>query len=126
MAIIWGLLANVPDSIVATETGTTADFFSMNSFDLSKLIDISALELFKKEYREECDNDLKQADLNLRICRQEKETLRNSLEKLASKIQTHPLELEKADDRTCRWQLTAMIAITLIPVTAAICHYLRF
>jgi len=126
MAIMWGLLANVPDSIVAAKPGTTADFFAINSYDLSTLIDIPAIELFKKGYRQECDKELQQAELNLRRCKQETETLRINLEKLADKIQGHPLELEKAHDRTFWWQLTAMIAITLIPVTAAICHYLRF
>lgn len=51
MAIMWGLVANVPEEIAQSKVLGVKEFFEINTFDLSKLIDTSALEQYETDCR---------------------------------------------------------------------------
>lgn len=51
MAIVWGLVADVPDSVAQSKVLGVRDFFQINAFDLSMLIDTTALEQYESDCR---------------------------------------------------------------------------
>jgi hypothetical protein len=58
LAVIWGQLGDVPESLVQTEVVSVADFFAICAYDVSKLIDVPALELYKRSFRLEVEAEI--------------------------------------------------------------------
>lgn len=51
MAIIWGLVADVPESVAQSKVLGVKDFFEINAFDLKNLINTTALEQYESDCR---------------------------------------------------------------------------
>lgn len=70
MAIIWGLVADVPETVAQSKVLDVKDFFQINAFDLSKLINTTALEQYE-------------SDCRLRIESQSRESFRSAQDRIA-------------------------------------------
>jgi hypothetical protein len=61
LAIFFGQVADVPDSVAQTEIVSVTEFFNISTFDLSKVLDVSSLERFKADYKKSVDAKLREA-----------------------------------------------------------------
>ena len=60
MAIIWGLVADVPETVAQSKVLDVKDFFAINACDLSKLINTTALEQYEMDYRMKIDIEFRE------------------------------------------------------------------
>lgn len=61
MAIVWGLVADVPEAVAQSKVLGVRDFFAINAFDLSKLIDTTALEHYESDCRVQIENQYRES-----------------------------------------------------------------
>ena len=61
MAILCGIVADVPESVAQSKVVDVKDFFAINAFDLSKLIDTTALEQFESDCRIQIENQSRES-----------------------------------------------------------------
>lgn len=123
MAIVWGLLANVPGNIIQTKPGTITDFFSINSYDLSKVIDFKTLDLFKIEYSEECEKKMSDTHHTLEKLQDQISDLNQLNNELLQNNQELQQQLEGAYENAYRWQMAALVCIVLSAVVLGISYY---
>jgi hypothetical protein len=61
MAILWGLVADVPETVAQSKVLAVRDFFQINAFDLNKLIDMTALEQYESDCRVQIENQSRES-----------------------------------------------------------------
>lgn len=61
MAILWGLVADVPETVAQSKVMAVRDFFEINAFDLSKLINTTALEQYEYDCRNRIENQSRES-----------------------------------------------------------------
>ena len=61
MAIMWGLVADVPETVAQSKILDVRDFFQINAFDLSKLINMTALEQYESDCRNRIENQSRES-----------------------------------------------------------------
>jgi len=120
MSIFWGQTADVPESVAQSKILSVQDFFDVNAFDLSKILDVPALEHFKSDYRKTVDGEMRAAVSSM----QAERAARLIAEKRAEAAELQSAEIQAAllqeNEGANRWQLIALAAIALIPVMAVL------
>jgi hypothetical protein len=61
MAIMWGLVADVPDKVAQSKVLGVKDFFEINTFDLSKVVNTTALEQYESDCRIQLENQSRES-----------------------------------------------------------------
>ncbi len=123
-AIFWGQVADVPETVAQSRIMEVKDFFAINSFDLSKIIDVPALERFKSDCQKTADAEVKtaqerslSAQKRISTLEAEKEELELQNKKLALKNE----EARKAEidhhNRAEAWKLSAVVASAVVFLT---------
>ncbi len=115
MAIIWGLVADVPETVAQSKVLDVKDFFAINACDLSKLINTTALEQYEMDYRMKIDIEFRE---RLKLAENRSLCLESSLSKSeererAAEQDKLSLSAEAVRDhnRAETWKLLAAVAL---------------
>lgn len=116
LAIIWGQIADLPDNIAQTQILPVTDFFAICACDLSRLVDVSALERFKLDYQKQQEAEMsgiRQNRIAIELRTASLETERQELKKQFDKKHS---EMVRESNRAEFWKVVAFAALVLAVV----------
>jgi len=113
LAIITGRVADVPDTFVQTEVVSSQEFFRICAYDVSKLIDLGALELFQQAFKRQIhqEMDTKQQELG-RLTRSVAKLMEDR-EHLVSELAIVKESETRYYNSSHRWRLVSAILVAL-------------
>lgn len=130
MAICWGLVANVPESIAQSRILETKEFFSINAFDPAKILDVPALERFKADHRKHVAGEWQafqhQAESRAADLERERANLASACKKLGDDLQAQQRRAVAQHNRAEVWKVAALGSLCLIPVGLLILRWVGF
>ena len=126
MAICWGLVANVPESIAQSRILETKELFSINAFDLTKIVDVPALERFKTDQRKNLSEEWhafqRAAESRTADLERERANLASACKKLGDDLQAQ----QRRAVAQQVWKVAALGSLCLIPAGLLILRWVGF
>ena len=116
MSIFWGQVADVPLSVAKSEICSLSDFFAINSFHLTDVIDVSSLELYKLDYARELDKQLAVADRRLRDAEKKGTLLESLLSESEAEKESYRHKSNDFQNRSEWWKFIAFGLLALSPI----------
>jgi hypothetical protein len=120
MAIIWGLVADVPESVAQSKLLGVRDFFEINAFDLTKLINTTALEQYESDCRIRIENQSRESSRLAQERIAGLETVLRSYEDRARAVEQEKIalgaEAVRDHNRAETWRLIAAVALVACAV----------
>lgn len=127
MAICWGLVANVPPSIAQSRILEVKDFFAINAFDMTKIVDVTALERFKADHSKQVAGDWqtfkRQTEGRTTDLERERAGLAATCQKLGEELNTQRRRAVAQHNRAEAWKVAALSAVCLIPIALIILRF---
>lgn len=111
--LFWGQVAELPPSLVLTEDITVQEYIALAKFDLSQVIDLPALELFKREFVREFQ---KQNPTKLPIISQHlpgEVANKDAIVVLTKKLQAAQKSADSYQLKANNWALIAVVAVII-------------
>ncbi len=127
MAICWGLVANVPTSIAQSRILETKDFFAINAFDMTKIVDVPALERFKADHSKqvagEWQSRQRQAESHAADLERERARLASAYQRLGDDLAAQQRRAVAQHNRAEAWKVAALSSLCLIPIALVILRF---
>ena len=124
MAVVWGLVADVSESVAQSQICEVKTFFDINAFDLTKVIEAPALERFKIDYRERVAGEWqalqRRAETRVADLERERDELAGVARQLGEDLQAQQREAVAEHNRAEAWRLAAGAALVL----GVVAHFL--
>lgn len=129
MAIFWGVVADVPETVAQSQILETYTFFEINSFDLSKVIDVPALNRFKLQYRQEMEENAKasrrSAEVSIAALEAERVQLLEKCNSMDNELHARRNEEIAQHNRAEHWKfLTACAGFLGFVIALVLRHFL--
>jgi hypothetical protein len=86
MAVCWGLVADVPESVAQSKICEVRDFFAINAFNLANIVDIPALERYQADCRKRMAEEQEALQRRADDLEQERSDLRGVCKQLGEEV----------------------------------------
>lgn len=130
MAICWGLVANVPESIAQSRILEVKEFFAINAFDMTKIVDVPALERFKADHSKQVAGDWqtfkRQTEGRTTDLERERAGLAATCQRLGDDLNDQRRKTAHQHNRAEAWKVAALSSLCLIPAIVVILRLLGF
>jgi len=125
MAICWGLVADVPESVAQSKICDTRAFFSINAFNLSNIVDVPALEHYQADFRKLVAGEQLALEHRAASLEHERADLAGRCKQFGEDLEAQRQSAVAQHNRAEVWKFALVVTLALFPVVLLLLRFAK-